>query len=448
MGRGMIYLISTFNPHWEGQTLPEWTWPQRRVFGYMLKLIDGPLSLGIGGLRRIGKTTLLKQLVGELSANRVPAKRICYFQFDRDIVLKDDNVLERMLDAYLLDFLDESIGYIKEKTYIFLDEIQLVPRWSDIVKRYLDRDSALTIVVSGSSSLLLESESAESLAGRLDMLRLSPPDFRDYMTINGLEPPPEFKIDPGLRKIPTETALFYGANRSRLTTAYLDYLRWGGFPQLKELDDEESRRRYIKEVVVEKILRYDLPARFRGENPTDLEMLYGIYASEYGQIIEYNTLARDVGVSVGRLKRLTEALMAGYLVQYCFNYTRSKRKSGRTGKKVYLSTPSLAAHRYGPLDIFPEILGRIVENDVFLRLREMDETLTFWRVGRQEIDFIFHVQDVVFPVECKTGRLRSNETRLIRSLSEKWGAPFSVMVTSDTFDFSDPSILRVPAFML
>ncbi|MBW2616536.1 MAG: ATP-binding protein, partial [Deltaproteobacteria bacterium] len=291
----MIYLINTFNPHWEGQALPEWTWPKRRVFEYMLKLMDGPLSLGIGGLRRIGKTTLLKQLVGELPANRVPAKRICYFQFDRDIVLKDDNVLERMLDAYLLDFLDESIGRIKEKTYILLDEIQLVPRWSDIVKRYLDRDPALTFVVSGSSSLLLESESAESLAGRLDMLRLSPPDFRDYMTINGLEPPPEFKIDPGLRKIPTETALFYGANRSRLTTAYLDYLRWGGFPQLKELDDEESRRRYIKEVVVEKILRYDLPARFGGENPIDLEMLYGIYASEYGQIVEYNTLARDVG---------------------------------------------------------------------------------------------------------------------------------------------------------
>ncbi len=87
---------------------------------------------------------------------------------------------------------------------------------------------------------------------------------------------------------------------------------------------------------------------------------------------------------------------------------------------------------------FPEILGRIVENDVFLRLREMDETLTFWRVGRQEIDFIFHVQDVVLPVECKTGRLRSNDTRLIRSVSEKLGAPFSVMVTSEAFDFFRP----------
>ena len=444
----MIYLINTFNPHWEGHALPEWSWPKRRIFENIMKLLDGPLSVGIGGLRRTGKTTLLKQLVGELNAGEIPANRICYFQFDRDIVLKNDDVLEKVLDAYVLDFLDESFGRIKERIYIFLDEIQLVPLWSDIVKRYLDRDPALTFVVSGSSSLLLESESAESLAGRLDMLRLSPPDFRDYMTINGMEPPPELKIVPDLRKIPTETALYYGANKARLARAYLEYLRWGGFPQLKELDDEDSRRRYIKEVVVEKILRYDLPARFGGENPIDLEMLYGIYAGEYGQIVEYNTLARDVGVSLGRLKKLTQALMAGYLVLYCFNYTRSKRKSGRTGKKVYLSTPTLAAHRYGPLDTFPELLGRIVENDVFLRLREMDANLTFWRVGRQEIDFIFQVQDVVFPVECKTGRLRSNDTRLLRSVSEKIGSPFSVMVTSATLDFSDPSILRVPALML
>ncbi len=70
-----------------------------------------------------------------------------------------------------------------------------------------------------------------------------------YMTINGLEPPPEFKIDPGLRKISTETALFYGANRFSLTTVYLDYLRWGCFPQLKELDDDESKRRYIKRLM-------------------------------------------------------------------------------------------------------------------------------------------------------------------------------------------------------
>ena len=75
----------------------------------------------------------------------------------------------------------------------------------------------------------------------------------------------------------------------------------------------------------------------------------------------------------------------------------------------------------------------LVKNALFFRLKEMDKTLTFWSVGRQKIGFMFYVQDVVFPVECKTGRLRSNDTRLIWPLSEKWGAP---------------SILRVPAFML
>ncbi|MCK4389113.1 MAG: ATP-binding protein [Desulfobacterales bacterium] len=444
----MIYLMNTFNPHWEGGNFPEWTWPKRRIFHYMAKLLDGPLSLGIGGLRRIGKTTLLKQLVGHLSLSKASPRRICYFQFDRDLVIRDDKILERVLDTYVLDFLDDSLGRIREKTYVLLDEIQLIPRWSEIVKRYLDRDPAITFVVSGSSSLLLESELSESLAGRLDMIRLSSPDFRDHMTINGLEPPPVFRIDPGLRKIPTELVLYHGSNQARLTRAYLDYLRWGGFPQLKDLSDEDSRRRYVKEVVVEKILRYDLPARFGGENPVDLERLYEIYANEYAQLVEYNTLARDIGLSVGRLRRLTEALIAGYLVQYCFNYTRSKRKAGRTGKKVYLTTPSLAAYRYGPLDKFPEVLGRIVENDAYLRLREKDEGLSFWRVGRQEIDFMFHVGDLVFPVECKTGRIKSKDTRLLRSLAEKWGSPFSVLITTNTLDFSDLSLLKVPAFLL
>ena len=82
------------------------------------------------------------------------------------------------------------------------------------MKRYLDRDPAITFVVSGSSSLLLESESSESLAGRLDMIRLSPPDFRDYLTINGLERPAEFQIDPALR---TDIPMFHVPKHNKLS---------------------------------------------------------------------------------------------------------------------------------------------------------------------------------------------------------------------------------------
>lgn len=61
-----------------------------------------------------------------------------------------------------------------------------------------------------------------------------------------------------------------------------------------------------------------------------------IYAAKYGQIIKYNTLSMDIGVSVGGLKQLTKALISGYFVQYCFNHTRSRRKAGRTGKWTLL----------------------------------------------------------------------------------------------------------------
>ena len=117
---------------------------------------------------------------------------------------------------------------------------------------------------------------------------------------------------------------------------YLEYLRWGGFPQLKEIPDENAKRRYITDVVVKKILRFDLPVRFNGENPMDLERLYEIFTTEIGQLIEYETLSRDISLSVFRLKNLSQALIAGYLIFYCYNHTKSKRKQGEQEKKSIL----------------------------------------------------------------------------------------------------------------
>jgi hypothetical protein len=425
----------------------EWQWPKRRIFSSLISILEGPLSLGIGGLRRCGKTTLLKQLIGHFCSKHLP-KRSLYFQFDRDLLIKNANALENVLNIYFLDILNESLGSIQDNVYIFLDEIQFVPMWSEILKRYMDRDPAIRFVVSGSSSLILESDATESLAGRMDMIRLMSPDFRDYMIIQGKKPPPEIKHCTDYLDNKNELHLFYGEKKDLLIHDYLEYLRWGGFPQLKEIPDENARRRYITDVVVKKILRFDLPVRFSGENPMDLERLYEIYTTENGQLIEYETLSRDISLSVFRLKHLSQALIAGYLIFYCYNHTKSKRKAGRTGKKVYLSTPSLMAHKFGPLEQFPEILGRIVENDVFLRLHALNTDVQFFRKNRQEIDFIIEHAGKRIPIECKTGRLRSNALRLIRSMTEKWQSPFGILVTLNHFDLRDPGLLKIPAYLL
>ena len=106
------------------------------------------------------------------------------------------------------------------------------------------------------------------------------------------------------------------------------------------------------------------------------------------------------------------------------------------------------AHKFGPLEQFPEILGRIVENDVFLRLHALNSDVQFFRNNWQEIDFIIEHAGKRIPIECKTGRLRSNALRLIRSMSEKWQSPFGILVTLNHFDFSDPGLLKIPAYLL
>jgi len=151
---------------------------------------------------------------------------------------------------------------------------------------------------------------------------------------------------------------------------------------------------------------------------------------------------------VYRLRHLTRALEAGHLVRFCANFQRSARKAARTAKKVYLSAPALVSHRYAGPELPPEVLGRVLENDVFLRLSEHDPELSFWRLGRQEVDFRCHRAGQAFPVEVKLGRLRPVQARLMRALAGRWGAPFGLVVTLDELDLSDPALLKVPALLL
>jgi len=111
----MLYLIHTFNKYWQQSHFLEWQWPKRRIFSSLVSILDSPLSLGIGGLRRCGKTTLLKQLVGHFCSKHQP-KRSLYFQFDRDLLIKNANALENILNIYLIDIL----MYRKNKIVLYI----------------------------------------------------------------------------------------------------------------------------------------------------------------------------------------------------------------------------------------------------------------------------------------------------------------------------------------
>ena len=113
-------------------------------------------SVAIYGLRRVGKTILMKQIMYELKKIK---ENTLYFMFD-DIMAQNPDILEDIIDFYLKTIAGEG------RKYIFLDEIQKVPYWQDILKRFYDMREDIKFIVSGSASLRIK-KSKESLAGRI-----------------------------------------------------------------------------------------------------------------------------------------------------------------------------------------------------------------------------------------------------------------------------------------
>ena len=171
--------------------------------------------ISISGLRRVGKSTLIKQIINSLLENKTDPYKILYFSFDQPTILEEKDTLEKIITLYLKEILNKDIYKIKQKVYIFLDEIQLIPFWQDIVKRYYDISPNLKFIVSGSASLLISSKSKESLAGRIFEKKLSPLTFSEYKKLS--------------------------KNRD-----FEEFLNFGQFPELLDINDNLNFLAYIK----------------------------------------------------------------------------------------------------------------------------------------------------------------------------------------------------------
>ena len=125
------------------------------------------ISISISGLRRVGKTTILFQLINYLLESGTEGKRILYYQFSEKI-----NNLEQVLQIFFTNFTDLEVG--RDNFYIFLDELQYVRDWQSIVKGYIDQNKRIKFVVSGSASIYFRSSVKESLAGRMLTLPSTP----------------------------------------------------------------------------------------------------------------------------------------------------------------------------------------------------------------------------------------------------------------------------------
>jgi predicted AAA+ superfamily ATPase len=433
-------LLISFNEWWNtGAVRNDLKQVERRELFYkIIDYLENKQILSITGLRRTGKTTLIYQIIDHLISSGVDPKRILYFSFDE--LLSTKEVIDEVLNTYARTILNTPlVSKRPERVYVFFDEIQYVEKWQAILKRYYDLVLNIKFFVSGSASLHISARSKESLAGRIYDFVLDPMCFREFLELKGVG----IKVKRGLD--PSRVEGNYKTLRLRkeeITSLLNEYLLKGGFPETIAEESLEKIHTYIRSSVVDKVIFRDITNVFNVREPLALLEILKIAASNLGQIMEYESIGRALGLSRQTVSNYVFYLEQSNLIMVLKNYTKGYLSGVRKAKKFYIRDHGIINSLLGRTqDIFSEnLIGGVFETVVANHLKAG----YFWR-ERYEADFILELDGEIVPVEVKY-RTDVRELGGLERCMKKFGSKRAIVVTKDLFKLGE-RILFVPAWL-
>ena len=288
--------LERFNEWWfTGRVRKELALPFKRyAFERMIESLRDRQVLIVTGLRRVGKTTLLYQVIEKLLESEDPSK-ILYFSFEESSAnIKD------VLNFYERKVLKKPFEEVS-RAFIFFDEVQYAENWASVVKQFYDLYPNLKFFLSGSSSLLLSKDAREQLAGRFFFLELKPLTFLEFLKMKNVRPKVRFS--------------------SRMMEAYFsDYLRKSGFPEIVDWNSELKIAEYVKNSVIDRVVLRDIPFIFRSRDMVLLDKIVKLIISNPGLIINVNSLSKDWGRSKITISNYLKFLEISLLIRSLSNF--------------------------------------------------------------------------------------------------------------------------------
>ncbi len=308
-------LLLEFNPFWNAPFKTEYR--ERSIFEEIKKYIPEKQIIALCGLRRVGKTTLLEKIIKDLIQTHSPTD-VLFFSFeDHDFSLFD------LIDTF-------KSMHNKEPRFLFFDEVQKLPNWSDKVKILYDTKK-YKIFVSGSESLFLVKGVRESLAGRIYEFEVTPLNFSEYLQFTNRE------------KLIEKPKLY----ARELLVEFKKYLLNYGFPEIIDKEDPELIRKYIRNAIIEKIIFKDMKKVFTIDNPAKIADILEIIIDNPGMLVDFTSLSKELGISRQTLSTYFGYLEAAHLVVKIYNYSRNRITSEKRLKKFYpaICSPALSAKK-------------------------------------------------------------------------------------------------------
>jgi hypothetical protein len=342
------------------------------------------------GARRTGKSTLVYQIIRSLLNTGTTKDAVLYINLDEPLFVsraKDPGFLRELIDGHCARH--ERI----EKFTICIDEIQNFPHWVATIKTLTDTRPDIKLILTGSTSSLLQREISTRLSGRYFSCTIWPLSFDECLGFWGIDHPALIR-------------------RRQLFTSYLEY---GGFPRVA-LEPQDNLKREILRNYYETIYLKDIIYPNNIRNNSDLYDVLYYLISNIATPYSYNRIADALQISAETVREYIGYAEDAFLLYTVKKFDYSVRKQLANPKKVYcLDTGLISSVAFA----FSENRGRLLENAVFIALKKKKEEI-YYHKDRYECDFLINEHRKITRAIQVTESLENPDTRTreIRGLCE------------------------------
>ena len=370
-------------------------YPREKYLKKIRPFYDSDIIKVITGIRRCGKSCILKAIMNELSSNGVPESQIIYIPLDKRGYknIKTPEELEAKIESML---------GAEEFYYLFIDEIQNVSGFESIIHAYAEE--GYSIFLTGSNSYLLSDEISTKLTGRYLNFETFTLDFAEYL---------DMKI------------FFNKMINSDIYTEFEEYLLNGGFPKTLEFDEIQTRQTYTRGIISE-IFEKDVKTRKRISNVPVYERVQTFLLNNYSAPFSLNNLLECLEKEGYKTKASTvrgyiEDLKKAKIIYECNRFDLKSKKSLKRDQKYYLSDLVI----YFSMNTDNRLsFGPSLENIVFLYLTSHDYQISIGKIGKLECDFIARDKNGDYAYIQVAYTLQGEDLKATERIKEREYRPF------------------------
>lgn len=436
---------------------------ERTAYEYCLKSLESKRITSIIGPRRVGKTTIIYQMINYLLNKGISEKNILFFNGDEPSIIMTETTIQQIIDVYFSEVLQKAPNNLEEKVYVFIDEIHFFDNWQIYIKSLYDKKYNLKIIITGSSSTYLLRNAKDSLLGRIEEVLIYPLDFKEfvrfhheYIEKNDLVTLFE-DYEGSLTDVDkifdyfTRKKIEIEKHEMKANKLLKQYLIIGGYPEYFEVRDIVKWQKYIVDDVISKGLYRDIVTAYQINNPNALEKLLYYIAYNSGQMFSYNTISKIIGIDTATTIKYINYLKDAFLITVTDNYSPNLGKIIRTNKKLSVLDSGLINSLQKNREIDSSKEGLLVETVINEKIKKHAITNhyknNYWRKDQKEVDIILDMRNELLPIEVKNKkRITDKDLSGLLYFGKKYKYKKALLLTKKKLDIKE-NIYFIPVWL-